>query len=165
MLHLIGLGHRAMGIITGPLVGPISRDRLAGARAVAADHGLSDQLRVLEGDFSAGSGFDNTAALLEQGVTALFCFSDEMAMGAIGAIRASGRSCPDHVSVIGFDDIAISSFFEPPLTTVVQPKEAIGREAMKMLLDILGGRDIAVAHLTLPHELVVRGSTSRRAPV
>lgn len=160
MAHLVSLGHRDIGIITGPLIGPISRDRLAGVREVAAGHGLSGRLRVAQGDFSAQSGFDHAASLIESGVSALFCFSDEMAMGAVGAIRAAGLTCPGDVSVTGFDDIAMARFFVPPLTTVSQPKQAIGREAMKMLLAILQGEGSPVSHLTLPHVLIKRESTA-----
>ena len=162
MAHLVALGHRDIGIITGPLVGPISRDRLAGARDVAVHHGLTDRLRVAEGDFSVQSGHDHAAMLIAQGVTALFCFSDDMAMGAVGAVRAAGLRCPDQVSVLGFDDIAMARFLDPALTTVAQPKEAIGREAMRMLLAILDGEGGNASSLTLPHELIVRSSTAIR---
>ena len=162
MAHLVALGHRDIGVITGPLVGPISRDRLAGVRDVADRHGLTDRLWVAEGDFSVQSGHDHAAALIVRGVSALFCFSDDMAMGAIGAVRAAGLRCPDHVSIVGFDDIAMSRFLDPALTTVAQPKEAIGREAMRMLLAILNGEEGDSFSLTLPHELIVRSSTAMR---
>jgi len=106
--HLIGLGHRHIGLITGPSVSPISRDRLAGAKRVAAIHGLADHLETRVGDYSAQSGFTQTRDLIARKVTAIFCFSDEMALGALNALDAAGLSCPGHVSVIGFDDLPLS---------------------------------------------------------
>jgi LacI family repressor for deo operon, udp, cdd, tsx, nupC, and nupG len=162
MAHLIALKHVDIGIITGPLVSPISRDRLAGAREIAMGHGLDGRLHVAHGDFSAQSGFDEAAALLAVGVTALFCFSDEMAIGAIGAVRAAGLACPEDVSVVGFDDIAMARYCQPALTTVAQPHAAIGAGAVEMLVNILRGGSADATHITLPHRLIVRASTTRR---
>ncbi|SEN46370.1 transcriptional regulator, LacI family [Sphingomonas gellani] len=158
--HLVALGHRAIGVITGPQVSPISRDRLAGATAAAVCHGLPNGLLVRTGDYSAGSAFDQMRALLDQGVTAVFCFNDEMAIGAMRAIEKAGLSCPDHVSVIGFDDLPLARFFHPALTTIAQPKGLIGQRAVELLVSLLHGVEPPVRQLTLRHELVVRGSTA-----
>lgn len=159
--HLIGLGHRDIGVITGPPVSPISRDRLAGAMQAAERHGLGDRLRVRIGDYSAQSAFEQLGDLVSHGVTGLFCFSDEMAMGAISAIRQAGLSCPDDISVIGFDDLPLARFFQPGLTTIAQPKGRIGRHAVDLLVGILRGSDNPVDQITLPHELVIRSSTRK----
>ncbi|MBB4839599.1 LacI family repressor for deo operon, udp, cdd, tsx, nupC, and nupG [Sphingomonas kyeonggiensis] len=159
--HLIALGHRDIGVITGPHVSPISRDRLAGAMQAAERHGLADRLRIHVGDYSAQSAADHVPDLIAQGVTGLFCFSDEMAMGAISAIRQAGRICPDDISVVGFDDLPLARFFQPGLTTIAQPKGHIGQQAVELLVDILRGDDSPVSQITLPHELVIRSSTKR----
>lgn len=159
--HLIGLGHRDIGLVTGPHVSPISRDRLAGAMQAAERHGLRDRLQVRVGDYSAQSSADHVPDLIAQGVTGLFCFSDEMAMGAISAIRQAGLRCPDDISVIGFDDLPLARFFQPGLTTIAQPKGRIGQQAVELLVNILQGGDSPVSQITLPHELVVRSSTRR----
>jgi LacI family repressor for deo operon, udp, cdd, tsx, nupC, and nupG len=90
----------------------------------------------------------------------VFCFNDEMAVGAISAIGATGLSCPGDVSVVGFDDLPLARFFHPALTTIAQPKGMIGRRAIELLVDILRGVDSPVRQVTLPHELVVRASTA-----
>jgi LacI family repressor for deo operon, udp, cdd, tsx, nupC, and nupG len=159
MEHLYGLGHTAVAVVTGPLASPISRDRLAGARAAADRHGA--RLAVAMGDFSIESGLVQTTALLAAGPrpSAVFCFSDEMAMGALEAFRRAGLACPADVSLIGFDDIRYARHLDPPLTTVSQPMEAIGHETVRLLLEVLSGDAAAVRHVTLPHTLVVRAST------
>ncbi|MEO7687899.1 MAG: LacI family DNA-binding transcriptional regulator [Sphingomonas sp.] len=157
--HLVGLGHRHIGIITGPPISPISRDRLSGAMYAAERHGLRDHLKIRTGDYSASSSFEQTQGLLALRVTAIFCFSDEMAMGAISAIGQAGLSCPGDVSVVGFDDLPLARFFQPALTTIAQPKEMIGRRAVELLVDILRDTPTATRQVTLPHALVVRNST------
>jgi len=158
--HLIGLGHCDIGVITGPPVSPLTRDRLAGAIRAADGRGLRDRLRVRNGDWSAPSAFEHAGNLITQGVTALFCFSDEMALGAISAIRQAGLSCPEQVSVVGFDDLPLASFFQPALTTIAQPKGSIGRQAVELLVDILRGAGDSTRQITLPHQLIVRCSTA-----
>jgi len=157
--HLIELGHRDIGIITGPLISPISRDRLSGAMEAAKRYGLQDRLQVRNGDYSAKLAFELAGDLLAQNVTAIFCFSDEMAMGAISAIGAAGLTCPGHVSVVGFDDLPTARFFQPALTTVAQPKGLIGQRTVELLVEILRDPESPIRQITLPHELVVRDST------
>lgn len=157
--HLVGLGHRAIGVVTGLPESPPSRDRLAGAHAAAARHGI--HLQVAGGDYSAGSGFEGAARLIAAGVTAIFCFSDVMALGALRAVGEAGLSCPDQVSVIGFDDLPLAAFFQPALTTIAQPKELIGRKTIELLVDVLAGAELTHTPAPLAHELVVRGTTAR----
>ena len=163
--HLIGLDHRDIGVIGGPPISPITRDRLAGAVRAARRHGLHDRLQVLSGDYSAQSAFARTGELLARNVTAIFCFSDEMALGALSAIDQAGLSCPRDVSVIGFDDLPTAPFFQPALTTIAQPKGLIGRRTVELLVGILRGTDDPLRHVTLPHELVIRASTMPRGGV
>lgn len=162
MEYLYMLGHRDLGVITGPLVSPISRDRLDGVRAAAEAAGAAKQLRVVVGDFTIITAERETRTLLTSGKrpTALFCFSDEMAMGALSAIRACDLECPQDISLIGFDDIRFARFTQPALTTVSQPMEAIGRETVRLLLDMLSGESTSRTSITLPHQLVIRNSTA-----
>jgi len=162
MEHLYGLGHVRVAAVTGPLASPLSRDRLAGIRAAAERHGRAAALRVATGDFSIESGLSQTLALLESAPrpTAVFCFSDEMAMGALEAFRRHGLRCPDDVSLIGFDDIRYAQHLDPPLTTVSQPMDRIGHEVVRLLLDVLSGEATTVRNVTLPHQLVLRSSTA-----
>lgn len=162
--HLIALGHRDIGVITGPPISPISRDRLSGALDAAARDGLRDRLLVRTGDYSASSAFEQARDLLRHKVSAIFCFSDEMAMGAISAINEAGLSCPGEVSVVGFDDLPLARFFQPALTTIAQPKGMIGRRTVELLVDILRGTQSPASQVTLPHELVVRGSSAVVSP-
>jgi LacI family repressor for deo operon, udp, cdd, tsx, nupC, and nupG len=161
MEHLYGLGHARVGVITGPLASPISRDRLAGAEDAAARHG--QRLRVAIGDFSIESGLTQALTLLAapERPSAIFCFSDEMAMGVLEALRRAGLNCPADVSLIGFDDIRYAQHLDPPLTTVRQPMDRIGHEVVRLLLEILSGRAGPPQNLTLPHQLVLRASTAR----
>lgn len=153
-------GHVEVGLITGTLRSPLSRDRLAGARAAARHHGQLERLTVASGDFSIHSGVEQATALMaaKPEITAIFCFSDEMAMGALSAVRAAGRVCPDDVSVVGFDDIRFAEYLDPPLTTVSQPMLEIGRGTIGLLLRLLAGEAIAERRVTLPHRIVRRAS-------
>ena len=159
--HLLALGHRTIGVITGSLDSPLSRDRLAGVRRELADSGLLASLVVGTGDFSIESGFREADRQLAQEVTAIFCFNDEMAIGALEAVREGGLDCPGDISIMGFDDIRIARYMTPPLTTIAQPGSEIGRRAVELLLRTVSGELQALEVVTLPHELIVRRSTAR----
>jgi LacI family repressor for deo operon, udp, cdd, tsx, nupC, and nupG len=163
MDHLYRLGHRRIGIVTGPLVSPLSRDRLAGATARARAERAERDLVVVQGDFSIAAGAAGAERLLNrpQRPTAVFCFNDEMAIGVIEIARQRGVRVPRDLSVIGFDDIRFARHLDPPLTTIAQPMREIGEGTVRMLVDILAGRPIAPVSVTLPHTLVVRSSTAR----
>jgi LacI family repressor for deo operon, udp, cdd, tsx, nupC, and nupG len=161
MTHLYKLGHRRIGIVTGPLVSPLSRDRLAGATARAKTAKAERHMIVMNGDFSIESGALAGERLLgrEQPPTAIFCFNDEMAMGVIETARRRALRVPNDLSVVGFDDIRYARTLDPPLTTVAQPMRQIGEGTVRMLLEILRGSE-APESVTLPHTLVVRSSTA-----
>lgn len=162
MDHLFRLGHRRIGIITGPLVSPLSRDRLRGALARAKKEGAERELLVMNGDFSIESGAAEGEGLLRrrERPTAVFCFNDEMAMGVIQAAKRRGLRLPDQLSVVGFDDIRFASYMDPPLTTISQPMRAIGAGTVRLLIEILNGNAGTPESVTLPHTLVVRSSTA-----
>ena len=164
MDHLYGLGHRRIGIVTGPLVSPLSRDRLSGATARAKKQKAEREFIVMHGDFSIESGAAAAERLLgrREPPTAIFCFNDEMAMGVVEVARRLGVRVPHQLSVVGFDDIRFARHIDPPLTTIAQPMRQIGEGTVRLLLSILSGGRTAEApeSVTLPHKLVVRESTA-----
>jgi LacI family repressor for deo operon, udp, cdd, tsx, nupC, and nupG len=163
MDHLYVLGHRRIGVVTGPLVSPLSRDRLDGARARARMAKAERELIVIHGDFSIESGAvaAERALARRDKPSAIFCFNDEMAMGVVEVARHRGLRLPDDLSVVGFDDIRFARHMEPPLTTIAQPMREIGEGTVRLLLEILNG-NTAPQPVTLPHRLVVRSSTAPR---
>ncbi len=167
MDHLYSLGHRRIGIVTGPLVSPLSRDRLEGATASAKKQRASADCVIMHGDFSIESGAAATERLLarRKPPTAVFCFNDEMAMGALQVAHRLGVRVPSDLSVVGFDDIRFAAHTSPPLTTIAQPMRQIGEGAVRLLLGILAGRGDAETpeSVTLPHKLIVRSSTAAPA--
>jgi LacI family transcriptional regulator, repressor for deo operon, udp, cdd, tsx, nupC, and nupG len=162
MNHLYALGHRCIGVVTGPLVSPLSRDRLLGVTRAAETGGAQHDLLVMHGDFTIESGSLAGDLLLGRArrPTAIFCFNDEMAIGALGAARLHSLSVPGELSIVGFDDVRYAAHTNPPLTTIAQPMEQIGVYAVRLLLDLLNGKPDVPLSVTLPHRLVVRGSTA-----
>jgi len=159
--YLIALGHRNIAHIIGRPKSPLSIDRQEGYRRALAEAGLGINPHLLsQGDFSAESGIRATERLFssKQRFTAIFCSNDEMALGAINAIRLRGLRVPQEISIIGFDDIRLARYFDPPLTTVAQPMRQIGQEAMKLLIEILLDKDVPPRKCVLAESLVVRKS-------
>jgi LacI family transcriptional regulator, repressor for deo operon, udp, cdd, tsx, nupC, and nupG len=162
MDHLYALGHRRIGLVTGPLVSPLSRDRLQGAVARAHKQKAERELVVMNGDFSIESGAVGAARLLgrAQRPTAIFCFNDEMAMGVYQTARQLGVRIPTDLSVVGFDDIRFARYMDPPLTTVAQPMREIGEGAVRLLMQVLSDATTVPESVTLPHILTIRSSTA-----
>lgn len=157
--HLAGLGHRVIGVISGPPQLTTTQDRLAGFRMGLAEAGIAlPSLQSVSGDFTREAGAQG-AALLMQMVprpTAIFALNDVMAMGALSLLRKSGLRVPEDVSLCGFDDIPLALDLWPPLTTVRVPMVEMGARALE-LAHLPRGSEIRVVHL--PTELVVRAST------
>ncbi len=160
--HLYRLGHQHIGIVTGPLVSPLSRDRLRGVKTRAKLGGAEPGLEIVTGNFSIESGAEAADRLLSQPSppTAIFCFNDEMAIGVLDIARQRGVRVPRDLSVVGFDDIRFSRFVDPPLTTIAQPMRDIGEASVRLLLDILQGRITTPQSITLPHTLIIRSTTA-----
>lgn len=159
--HLIRLGHCRIAHLSGPMNIILSRDRLRGYQQALAQHELeADAALVQEGDFTYESGYHLTLKLLalEKPPTAIFAANDEMAIGAIKAVRHRGGRVPDDVAVVGFDDIQMASIFEPSLTTIAQPMFEIGQKAMELLLALIEGTSARRRQLVLPDRLVIRDS-------
>jgi DNA-binding LacI/PurR family transcriptional regulator len=109
--------------------------------------------------FSLEGGQAAANRLLERGITGIVCGSDLIALGAVRAARRSGLRVPDQVSVVGYDDSSLMSCTDPPLSTVRQPIEAMGRAAVAMLVGQIDGATVTADELLFEPELVVRGST------
>jgi DNA-binding LacI/PurR family transcriptional regulator len=160
--HLARRGRRRIATITGPQDMGVGQDRLDGYRDGLAAAGLAaaaDDL-VEAGDFTEEAGAAAMGRLLRRPgppVDAVFAASDLMAAGALRALRAAGRRVPEDVAVVGFEDSAVARYAQPPLTTVRQPIEEMGRQATRLLLAKIAG-ETGDMHLILDVELVVRAS-------
>lgn len=160
--HLIERGHRRIATVTGPLQTLPAAERLAGFRAALAGAGLGlADADIAEGDFYVDGGDAAMAALLRRDPrpTAVFVAGDEMAVGAIRAVRRAGLRIPEDVAIVGFDDIEVAALIPPGLTTVSQDKAGFGTAAAEALTAMLPGPAPAPAPTTLPTTLIVRGST------
>ena len=122
-----------------------------------------DPALILEGDWSATSGYHAVQQLLLESIpfTAVFAQNDRMAVGAIRALREAGKRIPEDISVIGFDDMPLASYFDPPLTTMGQDMFKMGSEAVKLLMRAIEQPESPRQHLRLPAALITRRSTSR----
>lgn len=160
--HLLARGHRRIGLICGPGAEDCTQDRLAGYRVALAEAGISsDESLVMEGDWSATSGYQALAKLVELDAppTAIFAQNDRMAVGVLRAARDRGLRVPQDLAVIGVDDMPLASYFDPPLTTLRQDLFAIGRQAAQLVIQAVEQPDSPRQHLLLPAELVARQST------
>jgi len=162
--HLVALGHRRIGLVTGPdRFIPVQR-KVAGYRATmsrlvrATDSELTELTELSL--FGVEGGGAAAGRLLDRGVTGLVCGSDLMALGAIRAARQRGLSVPAEVSVVGYDDSALIAFTDPPLTTLRQPVNAMAVTAVRTLIDEIHGHAAPISEYVFRPELVVRGSTA-----
>ncbi len=161
--HLIERGHRLIAHISGPLSHPDAVERWGGYfEALAAAELPFDPELVVEGDFRSASGKDAVDALLAAGreFTAIFAASDQIAMGALLALRQNGKDVPRDVSVVGFDDETFAAYCCPPLTTVRQPMFEMGQAAVRNILARGRGENAALPSFITP--LCIRESTAPR---
>jgi DNA-binding LacI/PurR family transcriptional regulator len=164
--HLASLGHEQIGLILGPSDHVPSRRKLAAFQAVAErTTGSASAAELVERTmFSLEGGHAAATRLIRAGATGIVCASDPLALGAIRAARRAGLSVPADISVVGYDDSLFMSCTDPPLTTVRQPIEAIGRAAVAMLTGQIEGSSVPPEELFFEPEMVARGSTAA-APV
>ncbi len=162
--HLLELGHRRIGQIGGPEENSFATlERLRGCKSVLEQDGIAfDEALFTCGSWGSESGYEGAARLmaLASPPTALFCFNDRLAFGAIHWLYERGYRVPEDISVAGFDDIESAALFEPPLTTVHQSPFEIGQRAARMLFDLIEGRQIDQTQVVLPADLIVRCSTA-----
>jgi DNA-binding LacI/PurR family transcriptional regulator len=159
--HLSYLGHERIGLILGPPDHVPSRRKLAAFEHATQEAGRSYRADLVERTrFSLEGGHAAASRLIAHGVTGIICASDPLALGAIRAARRGGLAVPEQLSVIGYDDSAFMSCTDPPLTTVRQPIEAIGRAAVEMLAGQIEGSPVSADELFFEPEMVARGSTA-----
>jgi LacI family transcriptional regulator len=161
--HLIGLYHERIGFIGGPDKSTSARDRLSGYKsALTQSHCPIDKNLIRKGDLTPRSGYLLTKELIQRGqLTAIFAANDQMAFGAIRAAKESGSRVPEDLSVVGFDNIPFSSYFDPSLTTVEIPMYHIGAAAMEMLVNLISEKHSEKLRW-FDTKLLVRGSTAKR---
>lgn len=156
--HLIGIGRKRIGHITGRRGTVAAEDRLEGYLKAMERAKLSTDGLVAEGDFNRPSGVDAARQLLDAGVDAIFAANDATAGGALEEIRSRGLAVPGDVALAGFDDLDFAAELDPPLTTIRQGVHAHGSEAARALLGLLESPQTP-RRVLLPTELVIRQST------
>jgi DNA-binding LacI/PurR family transcriptional regulator len=159
--HMVELGHRRIAYIGDRNGSQSDTDRFGGYRQALDSGQLPFQPGfVVYGSATPESGMEAMATLLGLATppTAVFCYDDMTALGAMRQIHASGLHVPRDISVIGFDDLSIVRFAEPPLTTIRQPMTEMGRLAMAAVLDLLGGSG-STHEIRVRGELILRAST------
>jgi LacI family transcriptional regulator len=157
---LLNAGHRHVAMITGPAWKSVS-DRSHGYRLALEQGGLPYDSRLVgAGDWSHESGYRAMTYLLERAphLTAVFAHNDQMAIGAMRAILESGRLIPEDVAVVGYDDIPAASYSYPPLTTIHQPMQDVGRVATQLLIEAINQPDIEPKEVLLKPRLICRDS-------
>jgi LacI family transcriptional regulator/LacI family repressor for deo operon, udp, cdd, tsx, nupC, and nupG len=163
--HLVQKGHRRIAYVASPSDRNDSAERMAGYRDALAEAGVGfDPSLVVQGTARAGGGQQALSHLLSLDTWpgAAFCYNDMTAIGLIDAARAAGLSLPQDLAIVGFDDIAFAQFAHPPLTTIAQPVDRLGRGAVQMVLDLLSDDtdpEQPVANLRIRGRLIVRASS------
>jgi LacI family transcriptional regulator len=172
--HLLDLGHRRIGVLTAGPRNAAAPDRVAGVRRAFEQRGLDpDSIAVVVGDPGVEGGEATLCRLLEEApeTTGVAAYNDLMAIGAMRAIRASGRTVPHDISVVGFDDVAIAAYTDPPLTTIAQNIGDLGRWAVERLVERIaavasggdspqaGSLQTGLLATILPVRLIARGSS------
>ncbi|NDL64869.1 DNA-binding transcriptional regulator CytR [Acerihabitans arboris] len=161
--YLFSLGHRRIACISGPKHLTLCQYRVQGYIQALRRHGIpSEEHIVIQGDISYQTGATGLNALISRTYppTAIFCHSDIIAFGVLSQAKKVGLDVPADLSLIGFDDITLARFCDPPLTTVAQPGYQLGREALLLLLQQLRQQAVTNTSLLLDSKLIVRGSTA-----
>ncbi|MDU4093628.1 MAG: LacI family DNA-binding transcriptional regulator [Pantoea sp.] len=158
--HLLALGHREIALLAGPQDSVSAQLRFEGWQQTLAQHQLRPTA-VMEGDWSAMSGYQQVTRLLNEGAhpSAILVANDQMALGALRAIAEAGLKVPQDISIIGYDDTADSACFIPPLTTIKQDFKALGKNSVERLVELIGQPDAPVRSELLPVSLVTRKTT------
>jgi LacI family transcriptional regulator len=168
MQHLLELGHRRIAAITGPPGWVATEERRQAYRGALTAAGIAfDPALELEADFDFEPGDQAAAVLLEldRPPTAIFAFSDMIAIGAMRAARSRGIRIPDELSLVGFDDSAYATVVHPPLTTVRQPLAEMGATGVDLLVRLMRNETVDTLHLESFTRLVARDTTAPPRPV
>ncbi len=157
--YLIEKGCKNIGFISSKIVNKLSNERLEGYKRALEEHGFAvDEDKIYLENYNVESGYNGARYLLDKGdIDGICCGNDMIAIGAIRSLKERGIRVPEDVKVIGFDNISISKYIEPPLTTIAQPIYEIGQESVKMLLSIIEKKDVNLTKV-LDLKLVERGS-------
>lgn len=164
--HLIELGHKKIGVITGPLNTFTGKERLKGYKKALKEAGIEfNEKYIIEGSYvdMLKTGEERAKELFKRGIniTALFCGTDTLAVGAIKYLRKRGMKIPDDISVIGYGDLYEATIVEPSLTTVKQPKYELGRKAGILLFKRISNKNKKKESILLKTELIIRNSTQK----
>ena len=165
--HLIELGHRRIAIITNaPMSYTSARQRRAGyLKALKPTNARAEKALIKEGAYTPASGFEAMTALLSlpsrQRPTAVFVASDVVAIGAMLAVTRAGLGIPHDIALVGFDDIPLAEYFDPPLTTIRLPAYGLGWAAGERLIRLIRGESLDQPRLLMDSELIIRASTQK----
>jgi DNA-binding LacI/PurR family transcriptional regulator len=158
--HLLALGHRTVWHVAGPSDWLEARQRIDGW-AAALEAAGADAPPLLTGDWSARSGYELGRRLATvRDVTAIFAANDQMALGILRAVHEAGREVPRDLSIVGFDDIPEAQFFTPPLTTVRQDFNEMGRQSLMLLIGEIAAPQRSSSRVVVDPELRIRDSTA-----
>jgi DNA-binding LacI/PurR family transcriptional regulator len=163
--HLVRLGHKQIGILAAAWDRPSIQERLAGWKSALVKNGIepSDGLIFKADNLNFWEGYARAKEILvkRKDLTALFCVNDEMSAGVLRAAHETGRKVPQDLSVVGFDNITMSNYTNPPLTTISVAKEYMGKMGVNRVLQMIENGNQKAVRLEVPVELVVRESTAK----
>lgn len=162
--YLIGHGNQKILLLSGPKDISTSYERIQGYQAALAQYGIAFDRRLLYyGDYTMESGYNAILETVRAGIefTSVLASNDSMAIGAMKALKELGRSIPDEIELIGFDNIPFSEMTDPPLSTVQQPTYEMGQVAVDLLLKLIDGCALEQTHVRLQPKLILRGTTRR----
>ncbi len=167
--HLVNLGHERIACITNAALSyTAAADRMSGYREILSNHGISyDESLVRYGDFDPESGYQQMKELLahKQLPTAVFVASDVVAIGAKAAIVEMGMKIPEDIALVGFDDVPLARYLDPPLTTVRLPASELATRASQMLIQLIKGETPFEKVVLLESQLIVRQSCGANLPI
>ena len=164
--YLISLGHRDIGLMLGPEHIPMHENNIEGYKRAFSKNGLKTwEENIMHGTYFAESGYEAVKEALAKGKkwTAIFSANDQMAIGAIKAIKEAGLSIPEDISIIGVDGIYVTTLIEPALTTVELPRYEMGYRAGQMILEMIGKPRCEGKHVSMDGKLIIRKSTNPAA--
>jgi len=162
--HLLALGHTKIAAISGQDEGHVTKDRIGGLKRVLQEHNIPfNEQWYIRSHYSKKGGERAVLELLaqEDKPTAIFCFNDDIAIGAIKAIKSQGLKVPEDISIVGFDNIEFCEYVDPPLTTVDQPAVDMGQRGMQVLYKLMNNEAVDELAEFKPFELLVRKSTAK----